>query len=129
MIASTAFRYCAPLAACAVAVTAAWPAAVRADETGGTSADRSCIEVGTENGWIGRLDCLNLSLRALSKARQAQVAELYGSSGSVAEAPPAELGLYDQFGAAERLGSNFGHSARPQRPPPPVWTLPFGPGK
>ena len=128
MIASTIPLPRAALAACALAAGILWSPAVRADEAG-APADRSCIEVGTENGWIGRLDCLNLSLRALSKARQAQVAELYGSSGSVTEAPPAQLGLYDQFGVAERLGGNFGRSARPQRPPPPVWMLPFGPGK
>lgn len=96
---------------------------------GEDSADRSCISVGTDNGWIGRLDCLNASLRALSKERQARAAALYGGGLNPAEAPPAEIGLYDQFGVAERLGANFGHSATPQRPPPAVWTLPFGPGK
>jgi hypothetical protein len=119
----------------AISALALAPAGAVADErassdaTGPVSSDKTCLEIGTDQGWIGRLDCLNAALRALAVARQAKTAQLYRGSSALAGAPPAEIGLFDQSGVSERLGSSFGRSAQPQRPPPPTWSLPFGAGK
>lgn len=61
--------------------------------------------------------CLNAALAATAKSAQPPLqgpaaAEALGSGA------PDKVGTFSRTGVAEQLGSNFGKSAFPQRPPP-----------
>lgn len=89
------------------------------DAPTGTSVDR-CIEV--EIGGNRAYNCINEKLRR-------QVDRINPS----ANAPPIDarsadikLGVVSIPGVQQQYGKNFGNSVVPYRPPPPVFTPPFG---
>jgi hypothetical protein len=79
---------------------------------------KTCVQVAIAGQSANALNCLNQELQdqALEAAGQsAPVAPLGAGSASNA------VGTFDQFGVAEQYGKNFGHSAVPFRPAPPVY--------
>jgi hypothetical protein len=69
-----------------------------------------CVDVRIDQS--DYLNCLNEMFRAAAK--HSSVVE---SPGFATSSPPA-TGLYDQAAVRETLGTSFGHSVVPQRPPP-----------
>jgi hypothetical protein len=65
-------------------------------------------------------NCLN---RDLQKRVETQHQAGVGVSIDATSPAPA-VGTFNQAAVREHLGSNFGKSAVPQRPPPPVFTSP-----
>jgi hypothetical protein len=121
-------QYTRVILLCALLViTASWADETESRAKSSPAVGESCIEIDSADGWIGRLGCLNAELRRLAETKRAGVAQLYDPAGGLGRTAPAQIGLFDQFAVAERLGGNFGHSALPQRPPAPVYALPFGP--
>lgn len=67
--------------------------------------------------------CLNQVERDLVARQKAQLNGTVLNAGS----PAPSLGLYNQAATREQYGGNFGHSAVPLRPPPPVFANPLLP--
>lgn len=76
-----------------------------------------CIAVRIGDRQAQALDCLNAAL-VLAVQRQVDQRALAQAVTEVnpLAAAPTRLGLYNQAETRQRLGSNFGISARPQRP-------------
>jgi hypothetical protein len=84
-------------------------------------AGQACMSVTAGNAVA--LSCINAEQRALVQQHQATVAATTPSQNSA----PQSLGLFNQAATREHLGSNFGHSVIPQRPPPPNYGNPLIP--
>ncbi len=84
-----------------------------------TTPDQSCVDVkiGAEQYY----DCLN---RQLQKATVGHPFTARDAPYSAASPDPA-VGTFNQATTREQLGTSFGHSAIPQRPPPPVFVSPL----
>jgi hypothetical protein len=61
--------------------------------------------------------CLNAELAAVVDDQAARNVELQRVVAGTAPASAPAMGLYNQAATRERLGSSFGHSVVPQRPP------------
>jgi len=79
---------------------------------------KTCVQVAIAGQSANSLNCLNQELQsqALAAAGQSTPAAPLGA-GSASNA----VGTFNQFGVAEQYGKNFGHSAVPYRPAPPVY--------
>ncbi|WP_158923775.1 hypothetical protein [Acidisphaera sp. S103] len=78
-----------------------------------------CIDARVGTSWS--YNCLNEALR-VQAAQQRQ--GIPGISLDATSPAPA-VGTFNQAAVREHLGFNFGKSAVPQRPPPPVMTSPL----
>jgi len=91
-------------------------------QTQGAS-ETTCVDVkiGDENYY----NCLNERLRRLTLQPR------FSSSDTAINAfsPAPQVGTFNQAATSERLGSAFGHSVIPQRPPPPVFSSPLVNGR
>src|SRR5271156_4542006 len=83
-----------------------------------------CVDVQVGNERVADLDCINRQLR-LHVEREHAVPAL---------APPIDarssstaVGTANQAAAEQMMGSAFGRSGQPQRPPPPVFASPLTP--
>jgi hypothetical protein len=87
------------------------------------AAGHVCVDVRLGTEATGYLDCLNAELRDIVEQQQGrqQVTQM-AAQGSLPIAP-TQAGLFNQTATAERLGSNFGKSVLPQRPPQPVYPV------
>ncbi|MDB5406570.1 MAG: hypothetical protein JWL84_1482 [Rhodospirillales bacterium] len=82
--------------------------------SGGVAAQSTmpCVEVQIGNDRAGWLDCVNQQLRqSASEQRLPQLPAPYGTN-----APPTQLGLFNESAERERMGNAFGHSVHAQRP-------------
>jgi hypothetical protein len=96
-------------------VLANGPVRAHAQEARGSD---TCVDVrvGTERAY----DCLNQALaRSVPQRPTPAVPPVTASSSAPA------TGLFNESATRERLGTNFGHSAQPQRPPPGVYGFPI----
>jgi len=79
----------------------------------------TCVDV--RIGDARAYDCLNRQLeRAVPRRRFSAATD----APSVA-APATAVGTFSEAATRERLGTAFGHSVQPQRPPPVVWSAPL----
>ncbi len=100
----------------ALTLAALAPLQTYAADPGGT-----CI--GAQVGEHQSYDCLNESL-----ARAAVRAHAPVVTGTLSATSPAPaVGSFNQTAVQERMGSNFGKSVLPQRPPVPVFLSPIPP--
>jgi hypothetical protein len=83
-----------------------------------------CVDVQVGNERVTDLDCINRQLR-LHVERE---------HGTPALSPPIDarssstaVGTANQAAAEQMMGSAFGKSGQPQRPPPPVFAPPLPP--
>ncbi|HZV10226.1 MAG TPA: hypothetical protein VFF94_10735 [Novosphingobium sp.] len=73
------------------------------------------------------LACLNRQLQAAAEAGTPPPPAIDAATRDAQT--PSKVGTFSQAATAERLGKNFGHSAQPYRPLPPVTTNPIMTGK
>jgi hypothetical protein len=110
------------LLAAAIAMTAVISGAV-AQRTPTTTAPPTsqslCVDV--KIGDEAFYSCLNDQLRRLTEQGRFSSTDVPIGVTS----PPNQVGTFNQAATAERLGTSFGHSVIPQRPPPPVFTNPL----
>lgn len=98
----------------------AWPLLPAAAQEIGTAGPpppapaQPCTEVtaGSAKGYA----CLNQQLGAIARNTQRPSS---ADAPYSATSPSNVTGQYNQAATRERLGSNFGKSSQPQRPPPP----------
>jgi hypothetical protein len=83
-----------------------------------------CVDVTI--GGERSLACVNQQLSRSIPPRNFTAGSDLPQAGNVT-APAA--GTFNQAATAERLGTSFGHSVVPQRPPPPVYSAPLLPGR
>jgi hypothetical protein len=86
--------------------------------------ERSNICVDVRIGSVQQYDCLN---QQLMRQVQQQKPSSEATGTVTAGSPAPAVGSFNQAATQERLGSNFGKSAFPQRPPPPVFAMPLMP--
>lgn len=94
-------------------------APVPAVATGGDGRQPACVTVEVDGIRTLPYDCLSRQLappapRAGAAKREASEAPSARSAGR----PSNQLGLFNRSATSIRMGSNFGRSALPQRPPP-----------
>lgn len=84
----------------------------------GAGASQTCVQVQIAGQGAASLACLNQELQSQAQAASGQAAPAAPlSAGSPANA----TGSFNEAGVAEQYGKNFGVSALPYRPPPPVY--------
>jgi hypothetical protein len=81
-----------------------------------------CVDVQVGNERVTDFDCVNRQFRL--QAEQAHAAPAL-SAPLDARSPSTAVGAANQAAAEQTMGSAFGKSARPQRPPPPVFIAPL----
>lgn len=95
-----------------------------------TREDESCITVEVNGVRTLPYECLSRQLRSQeSGISSRQNRHLETLSARTAARPPNELGLANRSATSIRMGSNFGISAQPQRPPAPVMQSPLSPAR
>jgi hypothetical protein len=89
-----------------------------------TATEGPCVDVriGAERSY----DCVNAQLSRTIPPRRFSAGDELPVPATV---PGPAAGTFNQGAAAEQLGNAFGHSTRPQRPPPPVYAAPVLPGR
>jgi hypothetical protein len=89
--------------------------------TDGTAAKGPCVDVrvGSDESYA----CLSRELQKLIPQERASSADAPISATS----PAPQVGTFNEAATRQFLGSNFGKSAIPQRPPPPVFISPLVP--
>jgi hypothetical protein len=101
------------------APTHAQPAAAGAPTDATSCVD---VQIGTDRYY----SCLNRQwARMVPPTRFSSSADAPYSATS----PAPQVGTFNQAATAERLGSNFGKSVVPQRPPPAVFSSPLIPAR
>ena len=83
-----------------------------------------CVDVQVGNERVADLDCINRQLR-LHVEREHGTPAL--SPPIDARSPSTAVGTANQAAAEQMMGSAFGKSGQPQRPPPPVFVAPLTP--
>ncbi|WP_370679404.1 hypothetical protein [Comamonas sp. GB3 AK4-5] len=78
--------------------------------------EKSCIAIEVNGIRTLPYECLSAQLLPLALRTPVVEGKAPGSARSVMR-PSNELGLFNRSATAIRMGSNFGHSAQPQRPP------------
>jgi len=82
--------------------------------------DKPCVDV--RIGGEPTYGCLNAELARIIPPRSFSA----GAELPVpANIPAPAAGTFNQAATAEQMGTAFGHSTRPQRPPPPVYSSPL----
>jgi|GEM_PF-2603315 len=71
--------------------------------------------------------CLNFELKAAAKTDQPGPRAEDAITGQADQ--PSKVGTFSYSATHQRLGSNFGKSAQPYRPPAPVFTTPIVPAR
>jgi hypothetical protein len=84
-----------------------------------------CVEAHFGSDHAAYLKCLNqdIAAEAQHQAEHQQLQQQTVDGGPPSS--PTALGLYNQTATRQRLGRNFGHSARPPQPPPPQYVNPL----
>jgi len=105
---------------CCVGLAAMIVGAVCAQAKAQTPTGETCVEaqVGTEQAY----SCLNDQLARLAGTAHGGYAAVLS-----AQSPAPATGTFSYAATAERMGNAFGRSVIAQRPPPPVFALPFIP--
>lgn len=92
--------------------------------------DKSCISVEVNGIRTLPYDCLSQQLLPPDvRAGTTQEHGLEPLSARSAMRPSNELGLFNRSATSIRMGSNFGRSATPQRPPQPSTYSPLAPSR
>jgi hypothetical protein len=86
--------------------------------------EKSKICVDVLIGSAQQYDCLNQQMQQNVPPRAPSAADL---TTPTAGSPAPAVGSFNQAATQERLGNNFGKSAFPQRPAPPVFPAPLAP--
>ena len=73
------------------------------------------------------LACLNGQVKAAAEAGNPPPPAIDATTAQANT--PSKVGTFSQAATSQRLGKNFGHSAQPYRPPPPVYANPITAGK
>lgn len=81
------------------------------------AAAQTCVDV--RIGEDRFYDCLNQRLRAAVPGAEARPDAASAAPYSAAGTPSHAQGLFNEQALRQRLGSAYGHAARPQRPPDP----------
>jgi hypothetical protein len=81
--------------------------------------NQSCVDV--KIGMEQYYDCVNRQLQDATRTRPFTSRDAPYSAAS----PDPAVNTFNEAATREQLGSSFGHSAIPQRPPPPVFTSPL----
>ena len=100
-------------------LTSAAAAGAAEPDHGAETASPLCVDV--RIGQDSYYSCLNAELSRL--AQQSHTPPAVPSIAATSPAP--EVGTYNQAATRQRLGTAFGVSAIPQRPPPPVFSNPL----
>ena len=98
-----------------------WLAATAPAVAEATAAEQSCVDV--QIGVQRFYDCLNRRLRQSVPSPPVQANDTANPAGISAPA----AGTYNHAATQQRLGTAFGHSVVPQRPPPPIYANPMMP--
>jgi hypothetical protein len=111
------------LATVALATPSAASAQSAPPPPGDSGRHATCVDVkiGDEQFY----NCLNERLRRLTAQPR------FSSTDTTINAfsPAPQVGTFNEAATSERLGSAFGHSVIPQRPPPPVFQSPLVNGR
>ncbi|WP_144637843.1 hypothetical protein [Bordetella genomosp. 13] len=114
------------LRACVLVVGMALPAAVLAQApaapTGARTQPSACVDVEANGQRSPSYDCLSQQMAPRPPAPHENPAL---ASEGVVRMAPNQVGLANRAATSNRMGSNFGHSAFPQRPTP-IYTSPVG---
>jgi hypothetical protein len=87
--------------------------------------DQTCVQVQISGQKPSAYDCLNQQLQ-----RQAEgVTRAPQSLPLTATSPSNQVGTFNMQGVSEQYGQNFGKSAIPYRPPPPVFSNALSPAR
>jgi hypothetical protein len=86
-----------------------------------SEATSTCVDA--KVGSAESYGCLNRELQKRIPQQRPDAA-----MGLNAMAPAPQVGSYNQAAVREHLGTSFGKSAIPQRPPPAVFSSPLVPG-
>lgn len=89
-------------------------------------APASCVEVEVD-GVRAPASFACLSERLRPSATPAQAREAAMGSEAIVQRPGNQLGVFNRAATSHRMGNTFGTSVYPQRPPPAVPVMPFGP--
>lgn len=81
----------------------------------------SCVDVQLEGARSLSYDCLNQELKQASQERT-DSAPTANAATVVGAGAPTTVGTFSYTGTSVRMGSAFGKSATPQRPPAPSFT-------
>jgi len=81
-----------------------------------------CVEVQVGNERLPDFDCINRQLQLHVEREHAMPAV---SAPIDARSSSTAVGVANQAAAEQMMGSAFGKSAQPQRPPPPVFVAPL----
>ncbi|SAI65578.1 Uncharacterised protein [Bordetella ansorpii] len=84
------------------------------------AAPASCVDVEVNGYRAPSYDCLSQQMAPRARAPHENPAL---ASEGVARMPSNQLGLFNRAATSNRMGSNFGNSAFPQRPAP-IYTNP-----
>lgn len=85
-----------------------------------------CVEVEVDGARApASFACLSERLRPSAAPSQPRDATL--GSEAIVQRPGNQLGVFNRAATSHRMGNTFGTSVYPQRPPPVVPVLPFGP--
>jgi len=80
---------------------------------------QTCVQVQIAGQSASSLACLNQELKNQALAASGQAAP---AAPLTAGSPANTTGSFNEAGVAEQYGKNFGISAVPYRPPPPVFS-------
>lgn len=85
------------------------------------TAPSSCVDVQVEGARSISFDCLNQQLKADAQD-QGNAPPTAIAKDAAGNGAPTTVGTFSYTGTSIRMGSNFGKSAFPQRPPAPSFT-------
>jgi hypothetical protein len=77
-----------------------------------------CVDVRIGADRSAFFDCLNADLARTVEQQAGRQAALQAAVAGAQSSAPTQLGLFNTTATHEQLGTNFGHSAYPQRPVP-----------
>lgn len=94
------------------------------------SDESACVTVEVNGVPALPYECLNRQLATPPRSAKApNDRALEPMSARTAQRPPNELGVFNRSATSIRMGSNFGRSATPQRPPSPPVQSPLVPAR
>lgn len=119
------------LAPAAAAQSGTDPATARSSRDPGrigaarSSGGELCVEVEVGGYKSGHLDCATSKLQQAMRDAQARAPNADRFRVPGARSADVVTGVASRTATRQRMGSNFGVSARPQRPPPPQYQSPL----
>jgi hypothetical protein len=89
------------------------------------SAGQTCVQVKVAGQKPSAYNCLNQQMQQYVQRQSQPQPNPPVSAGS----QPNQVGSFNEQSVAEQYGKNFGISAVPYRPPPPVYSNSIGPSR